>query len=71
MRVIHGLVLGSLFWLPVAVNAQTQMDPRIAPQAFVALQAQLAYLEAVVKAKDDDAKKLAEWWAQYVKGADK
>ncbi len=70
MKIIRGLVLCGLFYLPVA-SANAQIDARVAPQAIAVLQAQLAYFEAMAKAKDEDAKKIAEWWAQYVKGTEK
>ena len=43
-------------------------DQRAYPQLINALQAQIAYFEALGRIKDEDARKLAEWWAQYVKG---
>jgi type II secretory pathway pseudopilin PulG len=66
-------IVAALLLLAAPALAQA-IDPRVQKEAVAALQAQIAalqaagaYQEAVIRAKDEDAGKLAAWWAELWK----
>ncbi len=64
MRVL-AFIVGFLFITSAFAQG---VDPRLAQEAFAFIQARAIFLEAAIKVKDEDAKRLAEWWVDYVKG---